>query len=159
MSIRQRGLRILSLGVVLVLAMAVLAACGDEKPPQTIVNTNVGERTAEETTEQPESTTEETTEETTEAEPEEPEVEEEPEPAEPSADGKELFISSGCGACHTLADAGGTGQVGPQLDGAGIDAETAATTIRNGSGAMPPFEGRLSDDEIQAVAQYVADQG
>ena len=31
-------------------------------------------------------------------------------------DGKALFASNGCGSCHTLADAGSTAQVGPNLD-------------------------------------------
>jgi cytochrome c oxidase subunit 2 len=30
--------------------------------------------------------------------------------------GKELFASQGCSSCHTLADAGATGQIGPDLD-------------------------------------------
>ena len=32
------------------------------------------------------------------------------------ADGKQLFAANGCGGCHTLADAGATGNVGPKLD-------------------------------------------
>ena len=32
------------------------------------------------------------------------------------AAGKEVFTSSGCGDCHTLSDAGTSGQVGPDLD-------------------------------------------
>ena len=31
------------------------------------------------------------------------------------ADGKELFVAK-CGSCHTLADAGTKGQIGPNLD-------------------------------------------
>ena len=36
----------------------------------------------------------------------------------PAADGKAIFTSDnfGCGACHTLADAGTAGQTGPNLD-------------------------------------------
>lgn len=30
--------------------------------------------------------------------------------------GKTVFESSGCGSCHTLKDAGTTGQIGPDLD-------------------------------------------
>jgi cytochrome c oxidase subunit 2 len=33
-----------------------------------------------------------------------------------TAAGKALFVSNGCGSCHKLADAGGTGTVGPDLD-------------------------------------------
>ena len=32
--------------------------------------------------------------------------------------GKQLFVSSGCGGCHTLADAGSQGTIGPNLDDA-----------------------------------------
>jgi cytochrome c551/c552 len=32
------------------------------------------------------------------------------------AAGKEVFGAAGCNTCHTLADAGATGQVGPNLD-------------------------------------------
>jgi len=35
--------------------------------------------------------------------------------ANPTA-GKTVFESSGCGSCHTLKDAGTTGQIGPDLD-------------------------------------------
>jgi len=46
----------------------------------------------------------------------------EPEPAEPApggateSAGAQLFASAGCGACHTLAAAGTTGETGPNLN-------------------------------------------
>jgi cytochrome c oxidase subunit II len=39
-----------------------------------------------------------------------------------AAAGKPVFISNGCGACHTLADAATTGKVGPDLDKVAADA-------------------------------------
>lgn len=36
--------------------------------------------------------------------------------AAPSAAGKAVFLSAGCGACHTFKPAGTTGKVGPDLD-------------------------------------------
>jgi cytochrome c oxidase subunit II len=36
--------------------------------------------------------------------------------ANTNAEGKSLFAANGCGACHKLTDAGGTGTVGPDLD-------------------------------------------
>jgi cytochrome c oxidase subunit 2 len=33
-----------------------------------------------------------------------------------TAAGKQIFTSNGCSACHTLSDAGASGQVGPNLD-------------------------------------------
>jgi uncharacterized membrane protein len=72
------------------------------------------------------------------------------------ARGKQVFASAGCAGCHTLSDAGATGTVGPSLDAAKPSAELVAERVRNGEGVMPSFAGRLSDDDIDAVAAYVA---
>jgi mono/diheme cytochrome c family protein len=72
-----------------------------------------------------------------------------------TAAGREVFVAN-CGSCHTLSDAGTSGQVGPSLDTIGLDASAVENQVRNGGGAMPPFEGQLSDDEIAQVAAYVA---
>ena len=72
------------------------------------------------------------------------------------AAGKEVFSAS-CGSCHTLADAGTSGSVGPNLDEAQPAAAAVETKVRNGGGGMPAFEGRLTDDQIAAVAAYVAE--
>jgi mono/diheme cytochrome c family protein len=69
--------------------------------------------------------------------------------------GREVFTQN-CGSCHTLADAGTSGTVGPNLDELQPDAEVVERQVRNGGGGMPAFEGRLSDEQIQAVAEYVA---
>ena len=73
------------------------------------------------------------------------------------ADGAAVFASAGCGNCHTLAAAGSSGTSGPNLDELQPDAETVEEQVRNGGGAMPAFEGQLSDAEIEAVATYVAE--
>ena len=72
------------------------------------------------------------------------------------AQGQRVFASAGCGACHTLADAGATGTVGPSLDSAKPSASLVADRVRNGQGAMPSFDGRLTDEQIDAVAAYVS---
>jgi mono/diheme cytochrome c family protein len=72
------------------------------------------------------------------------------------AQGKSVFQSAGCGSCHTLAAAGTTGNVGPNLDGAAPSAELVAQRVENGLGAMPSFRGRLKPEQIAAVAAYVA---
>jgi mono/diheme cytochrome c family protein len=72
-----------------------------------------------------------------------------------AAQGKQLF-STNCAGCHTLADASARGQVGPDLDDLKPDEQTTQRQVENGGGAMPAFKGQLSDDEIQAVSQYVA---
>ena len=80
-------------------------------------------------------------------------------PAATSADvalGKRVFLSAGCASCHTLADAGATGSVGPSLDAAQPSASLVAERVRDGKGVMPSFAGTLSDAEIAAVAAYVS---
>jgi mono/diheme cytochrome c family protein len=71
------------------------------------------------------------------------------------AAGSEIFASAGCGGCHTLADAGTTGTVGPNLDDSQPPHELVVDRVTNGQGVMPPFAGQLSDAEIQDVAAYV----
>ena len=70
--------------------------------------------------------------------------------------GKEVFASAGCEACHTLADAGSTGTVGPNLDQAKPPATLVVERVTNGKGAMPPFKGQLSETQIEDVAAYVS---
>ena len=89
--------------------------------------------------------------------PEEPPPAEEP-PAGSAGDpaaGKEVFASAGCGSCHTLADAGTTGAVGPNLDDAKPPLERVVDRVTNGKGAMPAFADTLSEQQIADVAAYV----
>jgi mono/diheme cytochrome c family protein len=67
-----------------------------------------------------------------------------------------VFASAGCTGCHTLADAGSTGQVGPNLDAAKPSASLVVERVTNGQGAMPSFRSKLNEAQIQAVAAYVA---
>ncbi len=69
--------------------------------------------------------------------------------------GKTVFASAGCGSCHTLADAGGTGTVGPNLDQSKPDLALVTDRVKNGKGTMPPFSGSLSPQQIADVAAYV----
>jgi mono/diheme cytochrome c family protein len=78
-------------------------------------------------------------------------------PAGDPVDGKEIFAGSGCASCHTLADAAATGQVGPNLDDTQPPFELVVDRVTNGQGAMPAFEGQLSEEEIQNVAAYVVE--
>jgi mono/diheme cytochrome c family protein len=71
------------------------------------------------------------------------------------AAGKSIFDSAGCGSCHTLADAGSTGTVGPNLDDAKPTLERAYTQVTNGGGGMPPYKDQLSEQQIADVAAYV----
>jgi mono/diheme cytochrome c family protein len=76
-------------------------------------------------------------------------------PAGDPAAGKEVFASAGCVSCHTLADAGATGAVGPNLDEAKPPYERVVDRVTNGKGVMPPFAGQLSEEQIADVAAYV----
>lgn len=69
--------------------------------------------------------------------------------------GKDVFASAGCGSCHVLADAGTSGNVGPNLDESSADYAAALAQIQDGGGGMPAFSGQLSEEEIQNVAAYV----
>jgi cbb3-type cytochrome c oxidase subunit III len=73
-------------------------------------------------------------------------------------DGAKIFKGAGCAGCHTLAAAGSTGTVGPNLDQLGSTLTVAVVThqVEVGGGPMPAFKGKLSDAQIQAVAQYVS---
>ena len=75
--------------------------------------------------------------------------------AERPTDGKSIFAST-CGACHTLSDAGTSGNVGPNLDGAKPSKERVIDRVTNGQGVMPSFKDSLDEAQIQAVADYVS---
>jgi mono/diheme cytochrome c family protein len=73
------------------------------------------------------------------------------------ARGKELFASNGCGSCHTLAEAGTSGTVGPNLDDSQPSFDLAVDRITNGRGAMPAFGDQLEPQQIADLAEYVAE--
>ena len=80
-----------------------------------------------------------------------------PEPPGGSTDGKAIFESAGCSGCHTLAVAGSTGTVGPNLDDAKPSKDLAVERVTNGKAPMPSFKGQLSEAQIEAVATFVAE--
>ena len=61
-----------------------------------------------------------------------------------------------CMACHTLKAAGATGKVGPSLDELQPALDQALAAVRQGVGIMPSFDGKLTNEQIEAVARYVA---
>lgn len=71
-------------------------------------------------------------------------------------DGKAVFASAGCGACHTLKAAGATGTVGPNLDGLKPSESRVERQVTNGGAVMPAFKSKLSAAEIKAVAEFVS---
>ena len=74
---------------------------------------------------------------------------------EQPTDGESIFIQN-CGGCHTLAAAGTSGTVGPNLDDAKPSKDLVVTRVTNGMGAMPPFKDVLNEQQINAVADYVS---
>ena len=71
-------------------------------------------------------------------------------------DGKAIF-SSNCASCHTLAAAGTSGTIGPNLDEAKPDEALVRERVTNGMGVMPSFKGKLTDAQIAAVAKFVSE--
>lgn len=73
--------------------------------------------------------------------------------------GKRLFTQQAtppCAVCHTLKDAGSQGTVGPVLDDLKPDAQRVLSALRNGIGVMPSFAATLSEEQMLALAAYVA---
>jgi len=75
--------------------------------------------------------------------------------AEAPTDGKSLFAQT-CVSCHTLADAGASGTVGPNLDQTKPSKDLVVDRVTNGQGGMPSFKSQLDAAQIQAVADYVS---
>jgi cytochrome c6 len=69
--------------------------------------------------------------------------------------GKKVFLSAGCTGCHTLADAGSHGTVGPVLTGANVPLSLVVHNVTLGAGAMPAFKSQLSTKQIADVSAYV----
>jgi cytochrome c oxidase subunit II len=83
------------------------------------------------------------------------------------AEGQQIFDAQGCSGCHTLAAAGSTADVGPNLDE--VLPERSAAEIRNsiidpdselspgfGRGIMPDnFGDALDPDELDTLVEYL----
>ena len=122
-------------------AVILLAELGEEEHEEVAQETEPDETTPTETTGTTEATA---TTETTEG------------AGDPVA-GKDVFLAAGgCGSCHTLADSGTTGTIGPNLDAASPSLDKAVDRVTNGAGIMPAFADTLSEQQIQDVAAYVS---
>jgi cytochrome c oxidase subunit 2 len=73
-------------------------------------------------------------------------------------DARTTFAES-CGSCHTLAKAGTSGTIGPPLDGLQLAPEDVEEQIRKGGGGMPAFENQLSEEQIEALVEYLTEAG
>ncbi len=87
---------------------------------------------------------------------------EEAEPGATSAGGDPeagaVVFSENCSTCHGATGHGGNG--GPDLTTMPLaqTEEGAIQQVTNGGGGMPPFGGTLSEEEIENVAAYVAQE-
>jgi cytochrome c oxidase subunit 2 len=97
----------------------------------------------------------------------------------PPPNGKQIFTAQGCTACHTLADAGSTAKVGPDLDNVVADAKQfckgqspaayikqsivdPGAIVRTGfpAGTMPQDYGKkLTPQELNALVSYLQKVG
>jgi cbb3-type cytochrome c oxidase subunit III len=68
----------------------------------------------------------------------------------------EAIFKSKCGGCHTLAAAGTTGTVGPNLDQLKPPLPRVKRQVEHGGAIMPAFKRVLTDAQIAAVAEYVS---
>jgi mono/diheme cytochrome c family protein len=91
--------------------------------------------------------------------------------------GDQIFTAAGCAGCHKFAPAGSNGTIGPSLDelaSAAGDREPGksaqdyireslvkpdAFLVEGFGNAMPSFEGRLTDEQIKALVDYLLQKG
>jgi len=91
--------------------------------------------------------------------------------------GDQIFTAAGCAGCHTFGPAGSNGTIGPNLDELAAAAgnrepgKSAEEYVRESitkpeaflaegfGNAMPSFEGRLTDEQIQALVDYLLENG
>jgi mono/diheme cytochrome c family protein len=91
--------------------------------------------------------------------------------------GEQIFTAAGCAGCHTFTPAGSNGTIGPNLN----DLKSAAEKFAKGkppeeyvresilkpdafvvpgfSNSMPSFDGRLTDQQVQALIDYLLKSG
>jgi cbb3-type cytochrome c oxidase subunit III len=72
-----------------------------------------------------------------------------------STNGKTIFTST-CGSCHTLKAAATHGTIGPNLDQLKPALAIVKRQVTNGGAVMPAFKGKLTDQQITAVAKFVS---
>jgi mono/diheme cytochrome c family protein len=91
--------------------------------------------------------------------------------------GEQIFTAAGCAGCHTFGPAGSNGTIGPNLDELAAAAgnrepgKSAEEYVRESltkpeaflapgfGNAMPSFDGRLTDKQIQTLIDYLLNSG
>jgi len=91
--------------------------------------------------------------------------------------GDQIFTAAGCAGCHTFGPAGSNGTIGPSLDELKTQAgniepgksaeeyvkesieDPSAFNVKGYSNVMPQFKGKLTDQQIQALVDYILQTG
>jgi cytochrome c oxidase subunit 2 len=92
-----------------------------------------------------------------------------------NTDAKALFEQNGCSGCHTFKPAGSNGTTGPDLDKLPQYAQRAGKPLqpfvrqsildpgayveKGFQNVMPPFKGKLSDAELNALVAFLTGKG
>jgi mono/diheme cytochrome c family protein len=70
--------------------------------------------------------------------------------------GRRVFVSSGCGGCHTIAAVHTHGQVGPDFDTSEqLNRDQIRAELDDGDGVMPSYRKRLTAGQLDAVIEFV----
>jgi mono/diheme cytochrome c family protein len=70
--------------------------------------------------------------------------------------GRRVFISAGCGACHTVSAAHTHGRIGPDFDTSELLTRSQILLqINAGGGSMPSFQDSLTAQQKNAVTEFV----
>jgi cytochrome c oxidase subunit II len=91
--------------------------------------------------------------------------------------GEQIFTAAGCAGCHTFAPAGSNATIGPNLNELaelagerrpGTSGEEyvreslldpGAFTVEGFGNVMPGYEGKLEDEQLQALIDYLLQTG
>jgi mono/diheme cytochrome c family protein len=71
-------------------------------------------------------------------------------------DGRSIFVSAGCGACHTIASAHTSGQLGPDFDTSEqLNRAQIRTEIDAGGNGMPSYQHTLTPRQKRAITEFI----
>jgi mono/diheme cytochrome c family protein len=91
--------------------------------------------------------------------------------------GTQIFTAAGCAGCHTFGPANSNGTIGPSLDELKTQAanmepgksaeqyvqesieDPGAFLVKGYPNAMPSFKGRLTDEQIKALVDFILQKG
>ncbi|CAB4686637.1 MAG: cytochrome c [Actinobacteria bacterium] len=77
-------------------------------------------------------------------------------PAGNAVNGKKIFVSTACGACHTLKAAGTKSTIGANLDLKKPTFAKVVSILNTGKGSMQSYKALLSASQIKDVATFIS---